>query len=110
MTINNLSRNIPASHSLPCAGRHNWSFDRIPRPIRWCGPRSGGVRYAAYSASSLFRFAMSAITSKKDMCGATRDIRYGPKADIVRRPLLAHALRVDLWVSRNRLSDCQSGQ
>ena len=46
-TINNLSGNIPGSHSLPCAGRHNWSLDRAPRPIRWCGPRSGGVRYSA---------------------------------------------------------------
>ena len=26
--------------------------------------------------------AMSALLPKADMCGATRDVRYGPKADI----------------------------
>ena len=25
---------------------------------------------------------MSALPSKADMCGATRDVRFGPKADI----------------------------
>ena len=41
---------------------------------------------------------MSALPPKADMCGATRDVRYGPKADIVivfsgieHRELLAQA-------------------
>src|SRR5262249_60680493 len=29
---------------------------------------------------------MSALPPKADMCGATRDVRYGPKADIRERP------------------------
>ena len=28
------------------------------------------------------QYAMSALPPKADMCGATRDVRYGPKADI----------------------------
>src|SRR5262249_27693672 len=28
--------------------------------------------------------AMSALPSKADICGATRDVRFGPKADMVR--------------------------
>jgi hypothetical protein len=27
--------------------------------------------------------AMSALRPKADMCGATKDVRFGPKADIV---------------------------
>jgi hypothetical protein len=27
--------------------------------------------------------AMSALPPKADMCGATRDVRFGPKADIL---------------------------
>ena len=27
---------------------------------------------------------MSALPPKADMCGATRDVRFGPKADILR--------------------------
>jgi len=29
---------------------------------------------------------MSALPPKADMCGATKDVRYGPKADICRYP------------------------
>jgi hypothetical protein len=32
--------------------------------------------------SRLARNAMSALPLKADMCGATSDVRYGPKADI----------------------------
>jgi len=32
------------------------------------------------------RFAMSVLPPKADMCGATRDVRFGPKADIAKRP------------------------
>ena len=31
---------------------------------------------------------MSALPSKADMCGATSDVRFGPKADIERTPNL----------------------
>src|SRR5262249_57797848 len=30
------------------------------------------------------RAVMSALTPRADMCGATRDVRYGPEADICR--------------------------
>jgi hypothetical protein len=33
---------------------------------------------------------MSALPPKADMCGATRDVRFGPIADI--RPLLDHVI------------------
>ena len=41
------------------------------------------VRLAPHSdrESGLLHKVMSAIPSKADMCGATRDVRFGPKAD-----------------------------
>jgi len=56
--------------------------------------------------------AMSALPPKADMCGATRDVRFGPKADIIEivsgpiyisamspstRYWTLHWLRVLLW-------------
>src|SRR5262245_51299662 len=41
-------------------------------------------RMSALGQKRTFRSAitMSALPPKADMCGATRDVRYGPKADI----------------------------
>jgi len=42
------------------------------------------VRFAPNSdrESGLPQTVMSALPPKADMCGATRDVRFGPKADI----------------------------
>jgi len=45
----------------------------------------GHVRFAPNSdrESGFPRKAMSALPPKADMCGAARDVRFGPIADIV---------------------------
>jgi len=35
------------------------------------------------SHKKILQIEMSALPPKADMCGAARDVRYGPKADIV---------------------------
>jgi hypothetical protein len=44
--------------------------------------RSSYVRFTPNRdcKSGYLRFVMSALPPKADMCGATRDVRYGPKA------------------------------
>jgi len=37
---------------------------------------------------------MSALPLKADMCGATRDVRYGPKADMAKRENLQLAFTI----------------
>jgi hypothetical protein len=43
---------------------------------------------------------MSALPPKADMCGATKDVRYGPKADIRHWPLVPQPVIVvsAVWV------------
>jgi hypothetical protein len=38
--------------------------------------------------SGLPQLVMSALPPKADMCGATRDVRFGPKADIIGKSTL----------------------
>src|SRR5215467_13532365 len=43
---------------------------------------------------------MSALPPKADMCGATRDVRYGPKADIRFRMILIESITAPPCVHR----------
>jgi hypothetical protein len=53
---------------------------------------------------------MPALGQKQTFAAQKAMSALPPKADIVSRPLSARASWVDLWVSQNRLIDCQSGQ
>jgi hypothetical protein len=41
-----------------------------------------GMSALGHKRTSRSAIAMSALPPKADMCGATRDVRFGPKADI----------------------------
>jgi hypothetical protein len=60
-----LSENVPASFEI--------AETRRPGVQRKTSIQFGGVPYVA---------PMSALLPKADMCGATRDVCFGPKADI----------------------------
>jgi hypothetical protein len=49
---------------------------------------------------------MSALPPKADMCGATRDVRFGPKADIdnLLNQLVSALLKLNWHVEAERLS------
>src|SRR5215471_4021815 len=49
---------------------------------------------------------MSALPPKADMCDATRDVRYGPIADII---LLDHFVRPGKYCRRNCETKCLRG-
>src|SRR6185437_4655236 len=64
----------------------------------------GHVRFAPNSdRESAFRqTVMSALTPKADMCGAARDVRYGPKADIASFMNARFNSKADMGNSRKR--------
>jgi hypothetical protein len=40
---------------------------------------------------------MSALSPKADMCGATRHVRFGPKADIRTKPEISYSMTSSAW-------------
>ena len=45
-------------------------------------PSHGGMSALGQKRTHAVQQRMSALPPKADMCGATRDVRFGPKADI----------------------------
>jgi hypothetical protein len=64
---------------------HNRSHDRAASG-KWhtteLRRESGPMSALGYKQTFRTAIAMSALPPKADMCSATRDVRFGPKADI----------------------------
>src|SRR5262245_23908639 len=68
--------------STPCI----WKTDfAISRPIVLTSPMAGSHQCGLLKATTLGHFDAAewapSTASKADICGATRDVRFGPKAD-----------------------------
>ena len=50
---------------------------------------------------------MSALPPKADMCGATRDVRFGPIADVARYSIICASLQCRRYAETERLGGLQ---
>src|SRR5262249_28822488 len=74
-------------HGIYSRGRDTLSSTSLPRPVLvnsgfWNGPDADRMSALGQKQTFALHQPMSALPPRADMCGATRDVRFGPKADV----------------------------
>jgi hypothetical protein len=81
-----------------------WSW-----PCEKCGRACQGGSDDSDGESGFPHKVMSALLPKADMCGATRDVRFGPIADIRKGILFDQIVSASEERRRNGESECLGG-